>query len=527
MSLSLSSPPPGFVARVLRALALLLSISTSPAVLAFAFDDVAALARRNAAQPWAEPVPDAPAALRALGYDALRQIRYRPERAIWREQNLPFQLQFFHLGGGQRFSVPIHEVVGGNARALAYDPTAWNFGQSGVDQRNLNLPGQAGFRVHYALNNGAYKDELIVFLGASYFRAVGRNQNYGLSARGLAIDTVGGAGGEEFPQFKAFWIERPAADATALVIHALLDSKRATGAYRFTVRPGEQTTIDVQARLFLRANARPAPQLCLAPLTSMFQHGENQPRPADYRPEVHDSDGLQMALQPSAGAAVEWLWRPLVNPAAPLVSSFGAARVQGFGLMQRDRRLTSFEDTEAHYERRPSAWVEPVGDWGPGRVQLLQFHAASESEDNVVACWVPDTLPRAGRPLDYAYRLHWQSDEATRPPVAWATQSRRGHGWTAQPPPAGELQFVVDFDGPALRALPATAEAQAVVSAPTNARVLEVLAHPHPQGGWRMHLRVQRIDPVQPIELRAYLQHGADALTETWTALIPTDRPAE
>ena len=494
---------------------------------AFGFDDVTELARRNAATPWVEPRPDASPALQALGYDVLRDIRFRPERALWRAQGLPFELQFFHLGGGHRVSVPMHELHDGRVRALPYEPSAWKTGKlSGGSP--LAAPGHAGFRVHHALNDAAYKDELIVFLGASYFRAVGRGQLYGLSARALALDTVGGRGGEEFPTFKGFWFERPAPDARALTIHALLDSRRATGAYRFTVRPGEQTVVDVQARLFERqalADNRPelAPQRCLAPLTSMYLHGENQPRPGDFRPEVHDSDGLLMALAPRAGAEPEWLWRPLVNPRQAQVSTFTAARLHGFGLMQRDRRLAAYEDTEAHYERRPSAWVEPLGDWGPGRVQLLLLPAGTEAEDNVVACWVPDASPTPGRTTELAWRLHWQGDTLTTPPNGWTVQTRRGHGWTATPRAADELQFVVDFDGPALRALPAGARVTPIVSAPANGRITEVLSHPHPQGGWRMHLRVQRPDPVQPTELRAFLQHGAHALTETWTALIPPD----
>ena len=247
----------------------------------------------------------------------------------------------------------------------------------------------------------------------------------------------------------------------------------------------------------------------------MYQHGENQPRPGDFRPEVHDSDGLLVA------ADGEWLWRPLVNPTSPLVSSFGAKALQGFGLMQRDRRPDAYEDTEAHYEDRPSAWVEPVGDWGPGRVLLLQLPTPDETEDNIVAAWVPDRAPAPGEPLDIAYRLHWQGAAPTAPPNGWTVQSRRGRGWA--PPEPGELQFIVDFDGPALRALAPGAPVDAVVTPLANTRLLHAHAWPHPRGGWRMAVRVQRIDPTQPLELRAFLQHGAQALTETWTALIPQD----
>lgn len=494
---------------------------------AFSTEQVNALARERAGQPWAATAHTLPAELAALDYDALRDIRFRPERALWREQDLPFEVQFFHLGRGLRQAVQLHEVVDGRAVPLHYDAADWDFGRNRLAQGPAAWGdlGHAGFRVHYRLNSPAYKDELVVFLGASYFRALGRGQQYGLSARGLALDTVGGAGPEEFPRFSAFWLERPAAGATQLVVHALLESPRATGAYRFTLTPGDSTTVDVQARVYLRAGSGPAlATLGLAPLTSMYLHGENQPGAADFRPEVHDSDGLLVAATgPDAahGAAPEWLWRPLVRPGQALVSSFAVQRLQGFGLMQRERRFAAYEDTEARYDRRPSAWVEPLGDWGPGRVELLQLPTPDETEDNIVAYWVPAALPAPGQPLAIDWRLHWQGDAMQQPPNGWTVQSRRGRSW-AEPLP-GELQFVVDFDGPALRALPTDAAVAAVATALANARVIDSRAWAHPQGGWRMQLRAQRLDPDQPVELRAFLQHGLQALTETWTALIPKD----
>ncbi len=493
----------------------------------FGHADVAALAQQRAQQPW-QPAPDTlPSELAALDYDGLRDIRFRPERALWRNQGLPFELQFFHLGRGLRQAVALHEVVDGRVVALPYQAADWDFGRNRFDQgpTTWGALGHAGFRVHYSLNAPAYKDELVVFLGASYFRALGRGQQYGLSARGLALDTVGGAGPEEFPRFSAFWLERPAAGARHIVVHALLESARATGAYRFTITPGDNTAVDVQARLFLRVGASPAlATVGIAPLTSMYLHGENQPSAADFRPEVHDSDGLLVAATgpgAAAGASPEWLWRPLARPGQPLVSSFAVQQLQGFGLMQRDRRFAAYEDTEARYDRRPSAWVEPLGDWGPGRVELLQLPTPDETEDNVVAYWVPATLPAPGQALDLAWRLHWQGDRLQQPPNGWTVQSRRGRSW-AEPLP-GEIKFVVDFDGPALRALPADASVAAVATALANARVIDSRAWPHPQGGWRMQLRVQRLNPEQSVELRAFLQHDSRALTETWTALIPKE----
>ncbi len=425
---------------------------------------------------------------------------------------------FFHLGKFQTQAVAINEIVAGQARHIRFDPRDYDYGKNRLSPSTWPDLGHAGFRVHYALNTPAYRDELAVFLGASYFRVLGAGQRYGLSARGLAIDTTGGEHGEEFPRFTEFWIERPAPGAKSLAVYALLDSRRATGAYRFTLIPGRQTVVEVHARLFLRERVA---TLCVAPLTSMFHHGENSPRGEDFRPEVHDSDGLMLASTQAQGGS-EWLWRPLINPERPLATSFAVRELQGFGLMQRDRAFTSYEDAEARYERRPGAWVVPEGRWGPGRVELLQLPTPDETNDNIVACWVPDALPAPGQPLDIAYRIAWQGDEQARPPNGWTVQSRLGHGMT--PLPRDEFQYVVDFAGPALDTLPAGAAVEAVVTPGRNARLVERNAYRNDaRGGWRMTLRVKRIDPAQPVELRAFLQHGAHALTETWTTIVPAD----
>jgi periplasmic glucans biosynthesis protein len=495
------------------ALATLLSCHAGFAA-AFGFNDVAERARQLSAKPYAASTVSLPSELKDLNYDQYRDIRFDPQKALWRKEALPFEVMFFHLGKFQTQSVSINEINNGVVRHVPFDRQDFNYGKNTLSQRGWGDLGFAGFRVHYALNNPAYKDELVVFLGASYFRALGKGQHYGLSARGLGIDTVGGSG-EEFPRFTEFWIERPAANATSLVIHALLDSPRATGAYRFTLRPGDETAIDVQARLFLRAGVA---TLGLAPLTSMFQHGENQPRVDDFRPEVHDSDGLMI----NTGEG-EWLWRPLVNPKQTLVTSFAVRDLKGFGLMQRDRSYYSYEDTEAQYQDRPSAWITPQGNWGPGRVELMQLHTPDETNDNVVAYWVPERAPAVGQPLDFAYQVRMQGERQQRPPSGWTVQTRRGAGFIdskAKRDP-NEVQYVVDFDGPALRALPAGAPVKAVVTAGSNARIVESNAYLNAAtGNWRMTVRVTRLQPGQPAELRAFLQNGNNALTETWTNII-------
>lgn len=502
--------PPSTALRALVAAATLLAAGGARA---FDFDDLAVRAQALSQQPPRPPL-QAPAELRALSYDQARDIRFRPDRALWRDLGLPFEAMFFHLGYVQTQAVRLHEwLPDGSVRALDYDPAAFDTGRTRIDPATARDLGYAGFRIHHALNSPAYKDELVVFQGASYFRALGAGQRYGLSARGLAMDTVGGTG-EEFPRFSEFWLQRPAPGADRVVVLALLESARATGAYRFEIVPGAETVTHVRARLFLRQGPNPITTLGIAPLTSMFFFGENQPRADDFRPEVHDSDGLLMA-----DGSGEWLWRPLQNPARTLVSSFALRSPRGFGLMQRDRRFASYEDTEAHYERRPSAWVEPIGDWGDGRVELMQFPTPDETHDNVVAYWVPARLPAPGQPLDIAWRVRWQGDAMTTPPGGWTAQTRSGRSYAALA--ADERQFIVDFQGPAIDALPADATVRAVASAGANGEVTEAITWRNEAGrAWRMALRLRIRDLAQPVELRAFLQHGPHTLTETWTHIV-------
>lgn len=499
--------------------------------LAFDLDSVEREARLLAAQPYSAPPVTRQRALADLSYDAYRDIRFKPAASLWRDQNLPFELQFFHVGRGFTQPLQLHEVVAGVSRSLVVPAAAFDYGRNRGLVSASGPAAVAGFRVHAALNNAGYKDELIVFLGASYFRAVGAGQHYGLSARALAIDTVGGAGGEEFPAFRAFWIERPANDAATLTLYALLDGPRVSGAYRFVIRPGTETTVDVEARVFTRIGAGPlvAPitTLGIAPLSSMFLAGENQPQrlrgEPDFRPEIHDSDGLQIAA-----ASGEWLWRPLVNPQRGVfVTSFALDGVRGWGLMQRDRRLASYEDLEAQYERRPSVWIAPQGDaWGAGRVELMQFHTEDETNDNVAAYWVPAHLPPAGEPLRLAWRLQWQGDAWQRPPAAWVAQTRRGRGF--ETPKEGELQFHIDFHGPVLANLPAGSQPEAVVTLGDNAHLLlsnlsPLSGNEQTGPGWRLSVRLQREDAARAVEARAFLKLGTQVLSETWSLALPAE----
>ncbi|MGH6623998.1 MAG: glucan biosynthesis protein G, partial [Burkholderiaceae bacterium] len=345
----------------------------------------------------------------------------------------------------------------------------------------------------------------------SYFRALGQGQRYGVSARGLAIDTAE-RGGEEFPRFEQFWIVRPTRNAKDLVIYALLDSRRVAGAYQFTFRPGTETVTDVRVALYPR---EPVGKLGLAPLTSMFFFGENQRAASeDFRPEVHDSDGL--SIQSSSG---EWIWRPLVNPRRLLVTSFALTDPRGFGLLQRDRQITSYEDLEARYELRPSMWVEPVGAWGPGRVELVQIPTPDETNDNVVAYWVPQQAPKPGESLAFSYRLFLQKGTERKPQTGWVVQSRRGAGYAGLPEDV--VKFTVDFDGPALRKLAPDAPVVADVSVSGGQRVALIVHRNDATGGWRMVVQARRTDKEKPLELRAFLRRDTEVLSETWSYIVP------
>ena len=502
-------------ARRLARLALLAAMLAPALAAAFDFEDVDRRAAALAAKSYESPKVELPAVLRNLDYDQYRDIRFRPDRALWRAEKLPFEVAFFHRGGQFKEPVKMNELVGGEPLPLRFRAADFDYGHNAIDREKIGNIDFAGLRVHFNVNNAKYKDEVLVFLGASYFRALGKEQRYGLSARGLAIDTAL-ASGEEFPRFVEFWLERPLPGAKELRILALLDSRSMSGAYQFVLRPGADTALDVKVRLHARRNVA---KLGIAPLTSMYLFGENQRAPGeDYRPEVHDSDGL--LVQAGTG---EWIWRPLVNPRRLLVTSFGANNASGFGLMQRDREFGSYEDLEARYELRPSAWVKPLKPFGPGRVELVQIPSAAEYNDNIVAYWVPRDPPQAGKAFDAEYELLWRKEGRTRPPLSWVSQTRRGPGFVragAEP----TIDFHVDFEGPALKKLGDAKMPDAVFSVDSNAEIVEKRIQRNPVNeGVRVSLKVKRADAAKPVELRGFLRDEAETLSETWAYILPPD----
>ncbi len=498
-----------------------LVVCCASSVRAFDLEDVLAKARTLAAQPFqATPAPDGKAVpgqvpdwLLKIDYDQWRDIRFRPQRALWHDERLPFQAQFFHPGLYYDRTVAINVVDANGVHPVEFSRDQFDYGKNDFARKIPKQLGYAGFRIHYPLNRPDYHDELIVFVGASYFRALARNLVYGLSARGIAIDTIAPTP-EEFPFFREFWLERPAADAKQLVLYALLDGPSVTGAYRFVVEPGDQTIVHVQMRIILR---RPVTTLGIAPLTSMFFHGENtlQP-PVDFRPEVHDSDGLLLNF--STG---EWLWRPLDNPRALQVNSLQMHSPRGFGLLQRDRDFEHHQDLETRTDLRPSVWITTEGDWGDGAVQMVEIPTDTDIRDNIVAYWVPAQPPQPGEPAAFAYTMYWYGADATRPPAGRVIATR--HDWGTV---ENAHRLVLDFDGGELRELAADQPPRGVVTIVGGDEAATLLdqhvVKNAVSGGWRLAFQIRPKNWVAPLELRAFLVRGDRVLTETWSyAIVP------
>jgi len=406
----------------------------------FSFGSVVDKAKNLAAEPYVSPETDLPAELKKLSYDDCRDIRFIRENGPWYNQNLPYEIQFFHLGGIYNISVPLNEVENNVSRSINYSGSYFDYGKNKLPKDEFSSLGYAGFRIHSPLNTSAYFDELVTFLGASYFRGLAKGQKYGLSARGLAIDTAE-LTGEEFPVFKEFWIEKPKPKDKFIRLYALLDSKSVSGAYDFKIIPGTNTIMEITAHLFARQDIK---KLGVAPLTSMFLFGENNKNQFDdYRPEVHDSDGLLIH-----NGHDEWLWRPLDNSEHLRISSFVDDNLKGFGLQQRDRNIADYLDFEAHYQERPSVWVEPLEDWGEGMVQLVEIPSRQEIHDNIVAYWVPRQPLLAGQERIFRYRLIWLNEVIKDKPMAEIAATRTGKGGiSGADENSGERKFVIDFSG--------------------------------------------------------------------------------
>lgn len=460
---------------------------------------VRTLARTLASDPYKAGDMALPGALDKLSYDDYRNIRFNAERAIWRGEGLPFEMQLLHRGFIFRDRVDIHLVTDGKASRLRYDPAFFRFEHGVKAPEGTADLGFSGFRLHGPLNRPDYFDEIAVFQGASYFRAVAKGQVYGSSARGLAVRT-GHPSGEEFPVFKAFWIETPRQGVPSVVLHGLLDSPSAAAALRFTLHPGTTTLMTVEMALYPRLDVAEAG---LGPQTSMFLFDPGDRSGFDdFRPAVRDAQGLGII-----DGKGEVLWRPLVNPSRLQISEFGGTNVRGFGLMQRQRSFFDYQDLEARYERRPSLWVEPIGDWGEGAVHLVEIPTDQEIHDNIVAFWRPKDPLRKGGEYIYTYRLHWTWDMPTPAALCRFSDMRVGGD-------AARRLIVLDLvDGP-LRDLKLE-EVEARVSASTGA-ISSVVLQPNPDiSGARLSF-IFEPKGTDLSELRAGLFAAGNPVSETW-----------
>ena len=492
--------------------------SASPPVAHFGYDDVLKRARDLAGAPFEANPPPLPDVLAKLSFDAWRDIRFRRDKALLGTDGGPFRLEMFHLGHLYPQPVTVNIIREGLATPVPYAASLFDYGRNKIDKPlPVNL-GFAGFRLLYPLNRPDVLDEVAAFVGASYLRFLGRKQRYGISARGLAVNT--GTANEEFPFFREVWLETPGPNADRATIYALLDGASATGAYRFDIYPNVDSVTEVNLTLFPR---RSGVKIGVAPLTSMFFTSQNDRRFAgDFRPELHDSDGL--LLHTGTG---EWIWRPLRNPESMEISAFLDKNLQGFGLLQRDRTFEDYQDLDLAYELRPSYWVEARSGWGEGRVELIELPTVDETNDNIVAFWVSNEPVEVNKPITLSYKITASLNLSSLSPggrVARTFQTQARSLGSDEVVPPGSRRFLIDFTGGDLAYFVPDPGQVSVVPTSTNGKITRSFLVPNPHiEGFRAAIDVE-LAPNQSTDLRAFLKAGNRTLTETWT--FPWKAPA-
>ena len=459
-----------------------------------------------------------------MEYEQFHDILFRPDRAVWKNEKLPFQMQFFPVGWIHKKGVTVYEVVNGQARPMPIDTEMFSHAKD-KNGKQIELPNAvSGFRLHGQLQPAGKMDEFLVFMGASYFRALASGMGYGISARGISLNTAH-PDGEEFPDFTTFWIVRPALGDPSITLYALLDGPSCTGAYRLTATTGNATSVVVTAALFMRKGVK---QLGIAPMTSMFWFGENSyPKPQDYRPEVHDSDGLLIGERNG-----DWIWRPLLLSPAIRHCTFQTPSPKGFGLLMRDRDFNNYQDLGAHNETRPSLWVEPIGDWGAGRVHLVELPTHNEYMDNIVAFWEPAQPAAAGSRFDLQYRLTWFRDDPQLSPLGRVIATRRTsiaykkefnmYTSSYEPYNIDDVQeFIVDFSP--IKGIPCDERFKPEIKL-ENSSAAElvksfIVANPE-TGGWRVFAHLKLKEKGRPAELSLKLLDKGKVVTEKWNYLL-------
>jgi glucans biosynthesis protein len=466
----------------------------------FGLEELRAKAQLLAARPFSPSTNHVSDALLNLSYVEYRNIQFDQSKALWGKEKLPFQIEFFHPGYVHRQTVVINEVNPSGVHQIPFSSQLFSYGAN-----NLVLPADlsfAGFRISHPLQEFG---EVASFLGASYFRMIGRGQVYGSSARGLAVNSTS-LSAEEFPAFRQFWIHKPSPRDRDLIVLALLDSPSVTGAFKFSIRPGTATIATVNSSIFFRKGIK---ELGIAPLTSMFLHDENSHAPfGDFRPEVHDADGL--LVHTGRG---EWIWRPLETGQMMRVNAYQDENPKGFGLLQRDRNFEHYQDLIGKYHLRPSVWITPLTNWGQGSVELMQLPSKTEFSDNVVAFWVPANPPRAGDSLDLNYEIHWLTNNLSE--LGRVRATRVGRVIEEPPKVPANLRFVLDFEGASMEALSAQEQLQAEVHCGEGGKfVADTVLKNELNGTWRLVIEIT--EPTKAVDLRAFLKHRGQPVTETW-----------
>ncbi len=499
----------------------------------FSLDDVEKLAKKLAKKTFESPRSPAVDFLKGISEGDWNRIRFKEEFNLWHDQAQPFEISFFHPGFIYNNAVTVHVVEGGQSRALSFSTDQFSYGDSGLEEKarqsGLSF---AGFQIHYSIDQPNHKDEVASFLGATHFRAVAKHSGYGLTARGLVLNPATPEG-EEFPYFRQFWLVKPEPGDPALTIYALLDSPSLTGAYRFVVKPGLSTVMEVTARLYQRVGAVLPAKIGLAPAGSMYLYSEKENGSRqDYRPEVHNSDILLYTT-----GRTDWTRRPLSNPERLEVNGFPLRSPQGFGLMQQDNNFDHYQDIGARFDLRPSLWVEPAGEWGPGRVELIEIPSPLDIHDNVMAFWVPDppaapAVPDAPPPdvplVSVDYRLYWMAPGVMPHQLGKAVATR-----LVRSPKGDAAWFLIDFESEELNAIPSHMGLSSQIETPAETPVLEKSLIKNPvTGGWRLQFKMQMPQEngmvqslmsargeQRSLRLRAFLKRGEnlpDPLTETW-----------
>src|SRR3569833_3248885 len=485
----------------------------------FSFDELTKQMQARASQPYTRPDSLPQSVLDRIDYAEHGRIKFNTDFALFRNGPGDYPVTCFHLG--KYFRAPAHMYVlsgagpGATASEVLYDPAYFSMPTNSAAHELPKGAGFAGFRLQESRSADQQKldwhtNDWVAFLGASYFRAIGEMAQYGLSARGVAIDGSAPGRADVFPDFTRFYFEPSANGSTNFTLYAALEGPSVTGAYKFVMQRGKAVLMDVQAQLFLR---RDVGQLGIAPMTSMYWYSEtNKPGPIDWRPEIHDSDGL--ALWNGAG---EYIWRPLNNTAHPTTSTFADKSPRGFGLLQRDRDFDHYLDG-VHYERRPSLWVEPVGDWGEGSVQLVELPTDDETVDNNNAMWVPKQPSRAGTNLQVHYKLTWSAAEPHDTNLARCIATRMGQDRKPkQNRPRGVRMFVVEFLGGSLATLPFGTRPEPVLSTSAGS-FSDVFTEAVPDsvaGHWRAQFDFTA-SGSDVVDMRLYLKVGNQTLSETW-----------